>query len=1378
MTKFTGANCCVFKNTRVFLFSFLSLIAFTSGALAQDIINKFGHVSTSDQFSLNSVTSMAQSGNGLMWFGTRKGLISYDGIELKFHKNKFSGILPTDYNDINEILIDKNENIWIVSKGGLAVYNPKLDLINPIPLIKENPEQPINALCLAQLKNGEIWVGCGKGIYVYNPKNKRVHHIVANSTNNISANFIKNICQTQDGTIWLATSRGLNKSVSSTNSNYKFKVYLQSSVENSIANNSVNYLLEDDKHNLWIGTQNGLDYLDTKSENFLHFKNNLTNEVIRTLAFDAKKRLWVGTYDGISVIDNFKIVHQIKHDPGVALSLVDNKIRALFTDKDGSVWIGSYYGGINYWNEKQFNFGIIDEGNGRKLSFKVVSSAVQDNEGNIYFGTEGEGITVYDEQTNTYNYIKSLGPDKKVGAVKTLFLDSPSDLWIGTFNEGLLYYNLKTKSSNVFTHNPKNETSLSSNRILSVEKNDKNTLWVGTLNDGLNLLDIRTGKSTRIKPSLQNRQIGFGTIRCMLKANNGKLYIGTPWKVLVLTKKVEDEGFEIRQLVLNRPLGDSDINVQDIYEDRQGRIWVATQNLGLLSLNNGRLYPTKIGEQYPLYSIVQDKSNVLWLSSNLGIIKYVPEKGIERVYNLSDGLPPNEFLRTSKLYSSSGKVYFGGASGATMFNPDKLKAVNSVPPNVIITSFKLFDKPIEVGDSTKILNYSIENTQKINLDYDQNILTINFSMPSFIKNGKNSYYYRLIGLEKNWTHTSKTSVSYTIQQGGDYRFEVKGVNEFGVPTKEITQLTITVASAPWKTWWAYTIYVLIILGAFGVFIYFFRSKLILQHTLELEKQESSNQEELNKHKLQFFTNVSHEFRTPLTLISGPLQKLLEDYKGPHKLFKQLLVIKKNTDQLHKLINELLDFRKFEDSQMRLRVAESNIVEFLNEIFLSFSLQAKIDGYVYNFETDEEEILAYFDAEKLEKVFYNLLSNAFKHTPKGGEITLQIKREAYNLNILVTDSGDGMEAAELNKIFNQFYEIQGQKNYGQFKYSSGIGLAIVKSIVELHKGHVTVVSEEGKGSTFSVSLPLGRNHFSDNDIVKEFKDGDLTHYTKEPTKLDEYVPDISITAEYKDEDKKTILIVEDNVGVASFINDVLSEHYNVIVAENGVIGYQLAVEKHPNLIISDMMMPEMDGLELCAKLKADIRTSHIPFILLSARTSLVHKYDGLESGADDYLFKPFQVKELLLKCKNIINTHNRLKEKFVNSNIFHPAELPVNSLDETMMNKAFQLVKDNISNEFFSVDEFSSGLGVSRSLLFTKIKAWTNQTPNEFILSIRIKQAATMIELGTYNISEIGYKVGFKDPSYFSKIFKKHLKVTPRAYSEKFKNSSSSQDLKD
>ncbi|MBK0383700.1 response regulator [Pedobacter sp. SD-b] len=1362
---------CYVKCKRLIVFVFLFAFSSNYQSFAQDFIDKFYHLSTSDEFSLNSVTSIAQGKNGLMWFGTRKGLISYDGIDLKFHNNKFSDSLPPGYSDISGILIDKNDDIWIASRSGLSVYNPRLDVFKIIPLLNKNKPQNIYALCITELSNGEIWVGYNNGIYIYQPKTKKVKHLVANSKNNISSNFIRYIYQTRNGTVWLATNKGLNKSVLYKNGEYKFKTYSHSKETKSITYNVVNVLLEDEKSNLWVGTQNSLDYLNTKDESFSHFKTGLVNQVIRTLTIDEKKRLWVGTYDGISVIDSFKVVHQLKHDPTSSLSLVDNKIKALFKDWYGSIWIGSFYGGINYWNEKQFNFTGIDEGNGLKLSSKVVSSIVQDNENIIYFGTEGGGISVFDERKNRFTYIKKLADGKNLGTVKTLFLSDPSSLWIGTFNEGLIFYNLKTKSTRTYSHNARDKFSLSSNIILAIEKNDDQSLWVGTLNDGLNLLDVKTGKSIRINlPTLKNGLI-LGTIRKILKAKSGVVYVGTQQCVLSLKRKSGSAGYNIFEVRLAKPVTDSKVVIQDIYEDEQGRIWVGTQNLGLLQLKNGLLYPTELDRNYSIYSVLQDHNDEIWLSSNAGIIKYKVNRGIERIYNFNDGLPANEFLRASKLYSSIGKIYFGGASGITTFNPDKLIAVKSIPPNVIITNFKLFDKPIHVGDSSKILENAIEYTDHINLDYDQNILTINFSMPNFIKNGKNRYYYRLIGLEKDWNQTSKTTASYTIQQGGNYSFEVKGVNEFGVPTKEITHLNITVANAPWKTWWAYTIYCLIILGAFGVFVYFFRSRLILQHNLQLEKQQSHNQEELNKHKLQYFTNVSHEFRTPLTLISGPLQKILEEYKGSHKLFRQLLVIKKNTDQLSKLINELLDFRKFEDSQMRLSLEESNIVEFLNEIFLSFSLQAKIDEYIYTFETDEDTILAYFDAQKLEKVFYNLLSNAFKNTPKGGEISFQIKKTDTSLNITVKDSGDGMEAEEIYKIFNQFYEIQGHKNYGQFKYSSGIGLAIVKSIVELHKGEINVTSEVGKGSSFFVSLPLGRSHFSDEEISKGSEHEDFTDYQKTYIEDGNDMPDLDNVAEFKDQERQTILIVEDNLDIASFIEEVLSEFYNIISAPNGVIGYQLAIVKHPDLIISDMMMPEMDGLELCSKLKTDIRTSHIPFILLSARTSLVHKYDGLESGADDYLFKPFQVKELLLKCNNIINTHNRLKEKFVNSNIFHPAELPVNSLDESMMNKAFQLVKDNVANKSFGIDEFSNGLGISRSLLFTKIKAWTNQTPNDFIISVRIKQAAIMIELGIYNMAEVGYEVGFNNPSYFSKVFKKHLNLTPKEYSERFRDSS-------
>ncbi|MBK0383593.1 response regulator [Pedobacter sp. SD-b] len=1357
-----------FFKVRILACLILCLSSVVNEGFAQDyVINKFSHISTSNQFFLNSVTSIAQDKKGMMWFGTAKGLIRFDGIELKTIQSKFKNINPKETGNINDINIDSYGKIWIAADKGVWIYDPVLDSAEKFFENETNATPLTFVKCVKEMANGEVWLGTNIGIRIYDPKKKKLTEV----SNKVlfSLNSINCLYQKKDGAIWIGTNSGLYKLIDKQNDRIKVQAFFNSTSNNkSIISNDINVLLEDKAGNLWVGTQAGLDYFDIKKNQFIHFNKNLTNNVIRALTIDKNQRLWVGTYDGITLIDSFRVTNHIKHDPDSPLSLVDNKIKFLYSDKYGSVWIGSYYGGINYWNEKQLNFSKIDEGNGHKLGFKVVSSILQDGAEKIYFGTEGEGISVLDAKTNKYQYVNKLNSNEKIGAIKTMCFSGKDNIWIGTFNSGLIFYNVKSKASIVYKSRPDDDHSLSSNKIISIAKISNGKILAGTLNSGLNILDTNTGRVIRLQHNdADGTSIPSNTIRDLLVDDNGDVYMGTPVNFYMVKKanQTANGKFIFDKLPLFNQQNKQKVSVQDILKASNGQIWVATLNMGLLYLKNGKLYNAAIDKDIAVFSVLEDHDGKLWLSTDKGILRYDPKKASSKIYNLNDGIAANAFARGSKLFSKDGRIYFGGASGVTSFNPKELGTINKYAPNIVITNFKLFDKDIEVGDSTAILKKSIADTKKIKLDYDQNIFTINFSMPNYIIHGKKVYQYRLKGLDDKWATTNNPSVSFTIQQGGTYIFEVKGINGDGYKTAGTTALEIVVNSAPWKTWWAYLFYMMIILGAFGLFIYFFQSKLILQHKLNLETIELDNQQKLNQQKLQFFTNVSHEFRTPLTLISGPLQKLIEDYKGPYQYYAPLITIKKNTDQLTKLINELLDFRKFEDHRLALKAAEGNIVEFLKEIFLSFLPQAKLNNYTYNFKAEEENILVYFDPDKLEKVFYNLISNAFKHTPEKGSICLEISKKENEVVVSVKDTGDGMKAEELEKIFDQFYEIQGQKHYGHFRYGSGIGLAIVKSVIDLHKGKIKVSSQGGKGSVFITYLPLGKNHLSESEIVTEFKENDLSLYSiTEPLSS-------KIIKEFEweeDIDKECVLVVEDNLEVGKFIQNILSDYYNVVLAENGVLGFQNAIIKQPSLIVSDMMMPEMDGLEFCQKIKNDIRTSHIPFILLSARTSLVYKFDGLKSGADDYLFKPFEVNELILKCKNILSTYHHLKERFLNSNITI-SDPSNNTLDETLRYKAYEVVNKNISNEFFGIDQFSEQLGLSRSLLFTKIKAWANQTPNEFILSIRMKHAAKMIEQGRYSIAEIGYKVGFKDPSYFSKIFKKHLNISPKIYSEKFKN---------
>ena len=542
--------------------------------------------------------------------------------------------------------------------------------------------------------------------------------------------------------------------------------------------------------------------------------------------------------------------------------------------------------------------------------------------------------------------------------------------------------------------------------------------------------------------------------------------------------------------------------------------------------------------------------------------------------------------------------------------------------------------------------------------------------------------------------------------------------------------------------------------------------------MELEYLEAEIDKENTVAKIQFFTNISHEFRTPLTLILGPLQQILSNYNGTNSMYKKLLVIESSANHLLSLINRLMDFRKFENNQFVLESAEGNIVKFLKEIFLSFTEYAKVGNYTYAFNTTDEEILVYYDRYKLERVFFNLISNAFRYTPKGGIIFINVKKGDNDIIIEVEDSGVGISEENIDKIFDLFFEIPMHNNVEiNYNKGTGIGLSIVKNIVNLHKGTITVENKSTNGAIFTVKLPLGKEHLSENEIIKDFKiSDDLMLYTSQLS-LAEIKEDEDINDFVTTNDKLTILIVEDHKVLRSFMKNLLKEEYNVIVAENGVKGLKKALKYVPDLIVSDVIMPEMVGTELCSKIKENIKTSHIPVILLTSRSSLVYKIEGLESGADDYISKPFNLVEFKLKIKNLLDSAQRLKSKFSREDNFSPSEITFSSLDEQLLKKAFKVVEENIANEQFDIQFFCSELGVSRTMLFTKVKAWTNFTPNEFIHEIRMKRAAHFLEQNKMNISQISYKVGFNNPKYFSKCFQKKYGETPSQYMNKFSNDS-------
>ena len=1362
------------------LLLFLLVIFFSIDSLSQSTRYSLKNITTVNGLSQSSVIAIHQDLNGQMWFGTRDGLNRYDGSGITVFRNNPKDTLSICNNDILSIEGDKTGNIWIGTYNGLNCYNPVTNIFKHYLHGKTTNTLSNNTIWkIKEIKN-EIWIATSGGLSIFNKTTQKFTSVFHNSKDNLSLpnNFVLSIYETKKGEIWIGTTNGLCRLVNRKGDTFRFKQYYTQNNESVY----VQDIKEDYLGNLWVATKtNGLLKLDPTSKKMLPFSvnQNQINTDVRTLDFDKKGVAWIGTYEGVSTIQKNGSILKVYNNPEKKTSF--GKIKSIFTDKKGSVWIGSYYDGISIWDESNNNFTNLNQNSGSSaLSYDVVSSLAADANKNIYIGTEGAGITVFDSKTGMTSKINSADSNGiSFNNIKSLCLSDSGILWIGSFTEGLAAYDIKSKRfvNEKIDINLKNI--LKESGVYVIKKGRKNDIfWIGTFGKGL----IRYDSSNKTYQIIGNDNysdnfLTNNRVRTLLLDKKDNLWIGTQSGLNVINlNDFDNKTYHIKHYFFDNKLLSGD-DILSLFQDKKGKIWVGTKAKGLYDFDGINFHKINIKKDdsnvSAIHSISEDDSNNLWMSSNYGIIKYNLSNKSAFIYDHKNGLLSNEFNDNAFLQLGYNKFYFGGPSGMTFFDTKKI-AVNKYSPQVILTDFKIANKSINVANENDVLEKAITYTKSLTLTYDKANFTVNFAIPNFVNSTNNQYKYRLVGLDNEWITTSSNSATFTIQNSGTYVFEVKGANNDGLWNAVPTTLEIVVKPAPWLSWWAFSFYVILLWFSLYGLVWIIKSKEKLRQELLLEYRESEINKENNSAKLQFFTNISHEFRTPLTLILGPLQQIILNYNGSNEMYKKLLVIESSANHLLKLINRLMDFRKFENNQFILEAAEGNIVKYIREIFLSFSEYAKVGGYKFTFESSDEEILVYFDRFKLERVFYNLISNAFRYSPKGGEIAIKIRKEKNEIIIEVEDTGIGIDEKYIEKIFDLFFEIpthnEVQLNYNK---ATGIGLSIVKNIVNLHKGTITVKNKSTNGVVFKVAIPLGRKHLTDKEILKDFKISDDVAQYEVQLDLPEIKEDEDINDLDFSDEKLTILIVEDHKVLRSFMKNLLKTEYNVIVAENGVIGLKKALNFVPDLIVSDVIMPEMVGTELCAKIKENIKTSHIPVILLTSRSSLIYKIEGLESGADDYISKPFNLIEFKLRIKNLLASKQRLKTKFSSKDNFVPSEITVSSLDEQLLKKAFKVVEENISNEQFDIPFFCSELGVSRTMLFTKIKAWTNFTPNEFIHEIRMKRAVQLLEQNKINISQISYKVGFNNPKYFCKCFQKKFGETPTQYLNKFSDNTKS-----
>ncbi len=1313
----------------------------------------------------NQVNCIYKDTRGFIWIGTASGLSRYDGVSFVNYRHSFAEANSIPDNYVNDIQEDSRKNLWIETISGLVVFDVKKERL--IEDVEEYLGIESGGIAIERVfidDRANIWVKL-VGVQYYHKYDE------------INRSLI-NVCEEKKENTEVASFQSLNDKSYYLFANGTIECYNQESNELLL---SLDFLSDkmtidslstelfiDEEEDIWFyGNNEGVYHYKSKLQKWEHYSTNtkpikLSSNIIKKIIQDEKGLIWVGTdHGGIDIINKYTSeLINVSHNPYDEKSLAQNSITDIYLDNNGIIWIGTFKKGLSYYHESIHKFPHYKHwmAETNSLPYSDVNCFVEDKKGNLWIGTNGGGLIYYDRKNDKYtSYYKKNNDVNSLSnnVVVSLFIDSEEQLWIGTFTGGLNRFDGKKFHHYQFGSSVTSNSS--SNSVWTIVEDQEQNLYIGTLGGGIVLYNKKTKEFSEL-PNKGNVSLPSLYINQIYKMPDGNMAIATHMGLVFYHVKEQRYKYHPNKNKANPLLEGNDFAVNAIYEDSRGLYWLATRN-GLVVFNPDTEYAKFFTEDDGLPEdiincIQEDNSQTIWVSKSTGLSQIVVDEKsfrsgeyVFRVYDFTqeDGLQDKEFNPLASYKTTNGELIFGGINGFNIFNPADIKH-NNILPRVVFTDFKVYNKRIQPEEKVRgkvLLNNTISFTEQIELSNTMNVFTIDFSALDFFIPNKVKYKYKLEGFDAEWIQATdkQYSVTYTNLNAGDYYFKVKASNNDGVWNENSTQLHIKVLPPFYATKLAYLIYLSLFLLALVLFRYAMLKKERLKFEAKQEQLQKKRNEEMDEMKLRFLTNVSHEFRTPLTLILTPLDRLLSTVTGVEE--KKLLgIIDENSRQLLDLVNHLLDFRKLELHGMKYNPSYGDVVFFLKEVAQKFQEAFKKKNINFKFEHTEEQFMFMYDKEKMQNVMMNLLSNALKFTPEGGkvELFLNVNEDKTQVEIKVVDNGVGISADDIDKIFIRFF--QSDKNVKLGISGSGIGLNLVQEMVQLHNGSVSVSSEEEHGACFTVVLPV------------EKKEAEATELIEDESCADN---EVSLSK------NSSILLVEDNIDFRRFMKDTLQSKFKVLEASDGEQGYKLAHEHLPDLIISDVMMPNVDGLELCKKLRNDIRTSHIPFILLTARTADEDKIKGLEIGADDYIAKPFNMHLLLLRVGNLIAKRHEMQNKFQKSVDISPSELEITSLDEKLIKKAINIVEDNIADASFTVENLSKQLGMSRVYLYKKLLSITGKSPTEFIRIIRLKRGAQLLEKSQMNISEVAYEVGFNSPRYFSKYFKEEYGMLPTEY---------------
>lgn len=1365
--------------------SFLTLPIWTHAQGQNDDI-KFYNIA--EGVSQHSITSIIQDKKGFMWFGSRYGLNRYDGEQYISYEGNFGDPQRTLTNSyITQLLEDKKGDIWIgTNGGGLNHYNYKEDSFESFTHVPENNKSISGNLITALFfdSEGDLWIGTEKsGLNIFDNNTRTFSRYYHNEDDpsSISNNDLTAIKEDRLGNLWIGTwGGGLNLY----DKQSRRFVHYKAETNIDIPDNIIRYIHKTQDGTLWVGFQKGIRKITYKEGKHVFsaiqsdnpkLDSVLASVPVLAIFEDSKARLWIGTENEGLFIFHLKTgqINQYKVNPLSAYSIASNSIWSIYEDKVGTIWLGTFDKGVikvdNY--ERKFDHLFQNNLSSSTLSHSVVSCFVEDEKGNLWIGTDGGGLNYYDKVKRKFShYNKENTPGLLSNSILDLLLDSEGNLWIGSWEGGL---SIKRKGSETISHLsalPEHGLAPPGNFIFSLHEDSQHRIWIGAYRHGLSLYVPKENVFYEFKEKAYPRAITYNNVH-VVHESQGYIWIGTEGGGLDKIK-INDQ-YEIVELTnYNHDRRDtltiSNNFVTCIFSDSKNDLWVGTHGGGLNKFNPGKnrfeVISTNNGLPSNLiYAIEEDDKGHLWISTNKGIAEYNPQTTSVAVYDEADGLQSPMFYLRSSYKKQDGELLFGGINGINRFYPSKILRNPHIAP-VYITGISISNKLLK-PEQKGYLKGNIVLAEEINLPYYENDFNITFSSLNFSQASKNRYLYKLENHDEEWQEVgTRNAAYYTNVLPGNYTFRVRASNNDNIWNAHEASIRINIGKPWWTTIWAYIFYALIVVCIlwWGRSVSLKREK--LKNKLEVEHLELKKMQELDEIKSRFFANISHEFRTPLTLILGPLRSLYLEEKWTGYQSQIHLMIK-NAEKLLRLINQLLDLSKLESGSMKLHASEYNLIKFLKPIAHSFSGYAEKEYIRYKINLPETPIRLYFEKDKLEKVLTNILSNAFKYTPRFGTVSLSIEQKNNQVIISIQDSGIGISKDELALIFKRYYQVNLKKR--KQNLGTGIGLALTKELVELHKGHIKVSSQEGKGTLFQLFLQKGKAHLQEDEIVN-LKYGfhvssqeKVNHYLEAVKEEKEIVPP-TIKRDYH---LPMILVVEDNIDIRSFIYEHLRDKFSILEACNGQKGYEIAIDQKPDIIISDILMPEMDGYELCNRLKNNVETRHIPVILLTAKASNNSQRKGFELGADYFIAKPFDINQLELRLNNILKSRNDFKDQVLNNKTLHlsPQNIAVPNADDSFIKNVVSLIEDNIADPTYSVNVLCEEIGLSRIQLYRKLKKMVGQSANELIRSIKLKRAAQLLKQQKLTIAEITYQVGFNDLQYFRKCFKKEYGMTPSQF---------------